>query len=166
MGPPIVLQRSKLYIFLCFVSMTTFEINKIQRQLFPSRVLFSMCPLSTSSFSGTIDGYAGFVVMATSSSNWSLLSLDEPRLTADTNLFFEAFFFFFPLKFRLWSNLQLPNQIQFKNWMVQLFRRFESNFDSHFQEGETDDVRSKDNNAYENDGDQSGNSLRLPLGVK
>jgi hypothetical protein len=114
MGPPIVLQRSKLYIFLCFVSMTTFEINKIQRQLFPSRVLFSMCPLSTSSFSGTIDGYAGFVVMTTSSSNWSLLSLDEPRLTADTNLFFETFFFFFPLKFRLWSNLQLPNQIQFK----------------------------------------------------
>jgi hypothetical protein len=65
-------------------------------------------------FSGTIDGYAGFVVMTTSSSNWSLLSLDEPRLTADTNLFFETFFFFFPLKFRLWSNLQLPNQIQFK----------------------------------------------------
>lgn len=52
--------------------------------------------------------------------------------------------------------------------MVQLFRSFELNFDSHFQEGETDDVRSKDNNAYENDGDQSGNSprLRLSLGVK
>lgn len=48
--------------------------------------------------------------------------------------------------------------------MVQLFHsRFQSNFDSHFQEVETDDVRSQDNDAYENDGDQSDNSFRLPL---